>query len=244
MATFVTRFLAGFLADLLDLVLPQHCAGCGAAALRAGSSPRGLGPLCPVCRAALTGPPRRAGPAGMPFASWSVADYEGPVRAMLNAYKEAGRVSLADPLGEALARAVRAVVDAGCPRPRPQVLVVPVPSAPRAVRRRGHDPVRGLAEVAVRRLRAEGVPVCCRPVLRQARAVADQAGLNAAARAANLSGALRVASARRVQGRWVVVVDDVVTSGATLAEAVRALRESGARLVGAATVAVTARRRP
>ncbi|SEF96190.1 Phosphoribosyl transferase domain-containing protein [Thermomonospora echinospora] len=102
--------------------------------------------------------------------------------------------------------------------------------------------MRGLAEVAVRRLRAEGFPVACATVLRQGRPVADQAGLSAAARAANLAGALRVTAARRVHGRRVVVVDDVITSGATLTEATRAIEAAGAQVMAVATVAATPRR--
>jgi predicted amidophosphoribosyltransferase len=71
--------------------------------------------------------------------------------------------------------------------------------------------------------------------------VSDQAGLDVAGRTANLRGALR--PRRRADGLPVVVVDDVVTSGATLTEACRAVAASGAWVVGAATVAATARRR-
>lgn len=91
-------------------------------------------------------------------------------------------------------------------------------------------------------LRATGVPVTCVPVLRHRRRVADQAGLGAAARSANLAGALQAIAPWRVQGRRVVVVDDVITSGATLAEAARTLQAAGARVTAAATVAATPRR--
>ncbi|NVI92385.1 phosphoribosyltransferase family protein, partial [Actinomadura sp. BRA 177] len=116
------------------------------------------------------------------------------------------------------------------------------PSGRRAVRRRGHDPLRGLVEVAVRRLRADGVPVTMLDALRQRGRVADQAGLTAVQRAANLRGAVEVRA--DVAGRRVVLVDDVVTTGASLAEAARALRAAGSDLLGTATIAATPRRRP
>ncbi len=80
-------------------------------------------------------------------------------------------------------------------------------------------------------------------VLRHTRPVADQARLGRAERTANLRGALatREASRALVVGATCLVVDDVVTTGATLAEAARALRRAGARHVAAATVAATPR---
>ncbi|RSN55575.1 phosphoribosyltransferase family protein, partial [Actinomadura sp. WAC 06369] len=98
-----------------------------------------------------------------------------------------------------------------------------------------------VARVAVRRLRAEGMAVTAVDALRLRRRVADQAGLTAARRAANLRGAIEVRAP--VAGRRVVLVDDVVTTGASLSEAARALRAAGAEVVGAATVAMTPRRR-
>lgn len=240
-----------FLTDLIELLLPERCAGCGAAPVL----------LCDGCAAPLLGParPARTAPDGLP-PPWTVAAYEGPLRTILSAYKEHGRTALAVPLGEALATAVRATlttittpptvrapdrVSARVVRVRdPPVVLVRVPSGRGAVRRRGHDPLRGAVQVAVRRLRAEGLPVTSVPALRQRGRVADQAGLTAAQRTANLSGALEVMPRTDLSGRQIVLVDDVVTTGASLAEAARALRAAGFEVAAAATIAATPRRHP
>src|SRR5205823_995665 len=97
---------------------------------------------------------------------------------------------------------------------------------------------------AVAKVRTMGRVAVIGPALAHARPVADSAGLTAAERAANLAGALRV---RRgfgagLAGRPVIIVDDVMTTGATVHEAARALRAVGAEVVGAASVAATVRR--
>ena len=87
-----------------------------------------------------------------------------------------------------------------------------------------------------------GTPVVCVQALQHRRRVADQAGLNASDRAANLAGALQARFDLR--GQRVIVVDDVITTGATLAEAARALRAAGAEVPAAAVIAATSRRSP
>ncbi|MFE8946184.1 ComF family protein [Streptomyces sp. NPDC007856] len=220
--------MRGWWQDLTDLVLPTDCAGCGA--------PRAV--LCPRCRAALCGrAPRRVRPvpepAGLPVVH-AVAPYAEEVRTLLLAHKERGALALAGALGAALARAVRAGLDAGFG----PVLLVPVPSARWAVRARGHDPVRRMALAAAGALRRTGTPARVAAVLRQRRPVADQAGLDARRRLANLTGALEVtAGGGRLLGAGrVVLVDDLITTGASLAEAARAVREVAEEGTGVRTV--------
>ncbi|MFF7386851.1 ComF family protein [Streptomyces scabiei] len=206
--------MRGWWQDLTDLVLPAECGGCG--------RPRAV--LCPECRAALTGAaPCRVRPepepSGLPVVH-AVAPYEDAVRAALIAHKERGALALAGPLGTALAGAVRAGGGEG------PVLLVPVPSARRAVRARGHDPARRIALAAAGVLRRTGTPARVAGVLRQRRAVADQSGLDSRQRLDNLAGALEVAAGgdRLLDGGAVVLVDDLMTTGASLAEAARAVR--------------------
>jgi predicted amidophosphoribosyltransferase len=207
-------------------------------------------PLCARCRGALEARPApvrpKPPPAGLPPVH-AAAVYDGVVRAALVAHKEHGQLSLTRPLGRALGAAAFASLGAAGGaglRACAPVLVVPVPSMWASRRRRGHDPVVRLARVATEVLDEQGVPARVERALRHRRRVADQAGLTAAERAANLAGALMVPRRRspRVAQRAVVVVDDVLTTGATLAEASRALRQAGAEVVGAAVVAATERR--
>ncbi|MEY2248154.1 ComF family protein [Streptomyces sp. BF23-18] len=172
--------------------------------------------LAGAVRAGLE-PAGRPGPAGRPMASQGRQRFgKGDVR---------GERDGADTVGTAVWAA-----GAG----HGPVLLVPVPSARRAVRARGHDPVRRIALAAAGELRRTGTPARVLGVLRQRRAVADQSGLNSRQRAVNLAGALEVVAGggpMLAEGGRVVLVDDLMTTGASLAEAARAVRtaQSGAR---------------
>jgi predicted amidophosphoribosyltransferase len=215
-------------AALIDLVLPRTCSGC----LEQGPV------LCGSCRAALRGPARgrvrpTPCPEGLPVVV-ALLPYDGIARRLLVAHKERGRLSLTKPLGHGLATAALSL---DLP---PGVLLCPVPSAKAAVRQRGHDHAMRLASSAAGSLRARGVAARAERLLEPARAVQDQSGLTTSQRAVNLRGALR---ARGIPGAQVLVVDDVMTTGATLVEAARALTSYGHVVVGAAVVAATERRR-
>ncbi|WP_330239023.1 ComF family protein [Streptomyces sp. NBC_00525] len=213
--------MRGWWREFSGLVLPVSCGGCGRARTE----------LCEACAAQLYGgAPRRvrpeAEPPGLPVVH-AATGYEGAARAVLLAHKERGTLALARPLGRALAGAVLA--GAGAHRHGRPLVLVPVPSARRAVAARGHDPARRIALAAAACLRRTGVPATVAAVLRQRRPVADQTELTAAARRANLAGALGVvAGGGRLLGAGpVVLVDDLLTTGATLAEAARALDAAG-----------------
>lgn len=222
--------MRGWWKELAGLVLPVGCAGCGA----------GRELVCAGCREALSGAGAgcvrpAAGPAGLP-AVYAAAAYGEAVREVVLAHKERGALPLAGALGTALAAAVRAgeageadAGGAGGEGAAGELVLVPVPSARRQVRARGHDPARRIALAASARLRRAGAPARVAPVLRLRRPVADQAGLGARQRRENLAGALEVCrgGARLTAGSRLVLVDDLITTGATLTEAARAVRAAG-----------------
>ncbi|MFI9206360.1 ComF family protein [Streptomyces sp. NPDC053048] len=234
--------MRGWWRDVADLVLPGECAGCGL--------PRHA--LCEGCRARLCGgrPSRvvpEPVPAGLPDV-YAAARYANGVRAVLLAHKERGAVGLAEPLGAALAGAVLGARRSGgawdVRAGSGPLLLVPVPSARRAVAGRGHDAGRRIALAAAGALRAGGVPARVAAVLRLRRAVADQSGLDARQRSANVAGAMgAVSGVGRLwqEGEQVMLVDDLVTTGASLAEAARAVSAAGGRIAAAAVVAAPPR---
>jgi predicted amidophosphoribosyltransferase len=223
----------------LDLLLGSSCSACGAPG-RA---------LCRRCETALPCEARAAWPTPTPpglVRPSAVGEYADPLRRLVVDHKEHGRLGLARPLGQLLAVAVLdACLAAGIEAARRSgpVALVPVPSHPSVVRERSHDPMLRIARVAAGAVRREGLRARVHPVLRVTTRPADQAGLDTTSRAANVRGRFALRRTARVTAP-VVLVDDVVTTGATLREAQRALEEAGVTVLGAATVAATRRRHP
>lgn len=216
-----------------DLLLGASCPGCGEP---------GLG-CCRGCRAVLEGEPvrhwRSLRQRGSPWPVLAAAPYAGVVRQLVTAYKERQAWSLAGLLGPRLGLAVAALL---LERPwAGPVLLVAVPSSPAAVRERGLDTTARLADRAAGWLRGHGLAVRAAPRLVHRRRVGDQAELSAAERWENLSGALATRRGPTAGEAW-VVVDDVVTTGASVAEAGRASTSVGAHVLGGAVVAATERR--
>ena len=199
------------LLDALAILFPVDCAGCGAPDRS----------VCSECLAAL-GPPRQTQLPDLLVAS--ACGYDGVVRELVLALKERGRTDVAAALSRAVAPLLGAASGAlDCDIAR-------VPSSAQARRRRGYDPVGLLVR------RAGFQP---RAVLRVARDTAAQKTLDIAGRAENSAGSLQALG--DLDGRRFVLFDDVLTTGATLREAARALRSAGAEVVGAVTLAATPR---
>ena len=231
------------LAGTLRRLLPQACALCAAASGDALLCPActtalpGVGPACPVCALPAIrsdpSPGARASPCGAclarppPF-SRSVAAwiYAFPVDRLVQALKYGGRLALAEPLGDALAAAVLAT-----PRALPQV-VVPLPLAPARQRERGFNQAHEIARRVAARI---AVPLAAG--LDRRGDAPPQASLPWSARARNVRAAF--AGRPSLNGRRVALVDDVMTTGATLAAAARAARRAGAVDVEAWVVART-----
>lgn len=223
------------------LVWPTACAGCGAPDV----------PLCSACGRAVSGPaffrPMPGWPPG--WGVWATTTYGGTVSRLVLSWKERGRHDLTAPFGVGLAGALNAC-RAASSEPFEPWLVVPVPSSSGARRRRGGDLVSALSRRAVRHAgtawlaNGHGPPPRVVDVLSHRRVVRDQHELSARARRKNLAGALAVRPRLRfaLLQRGCVIVDDVVTTGATAAEAARALTSVGARVVGVCSLSVTLRR--
>jgi ComF family protein len=204
--------VAGALLDALAALSPVDCAGCG----NADRS------LCAECRRAIEPAvtPRTLDDGSTIFTSLR---YEGVTRQTLLALKESGRTDVAKPLALSLAPALARAVAIGAE-------IVAVPTSRVAWRRRGYDPVALL-------VRKAGYDLA--RVLVHERRTTSQKTLGLDDRASNLHESM---SARvSLSGRRFVIVDDILTTGATIAEAARAIREGGGEVVGGAALAFTPR---
>lgn len=211
---------------LLDLALPATCPGCGTEGR----------PICDACLPAVRariglppGTPLGLGegpPAPLLQLEWC-APFNGVVRSALHALKYTGERRLADPLGEAVGARWREAGVGG-------ELLVPVPVHELRRRERGYDQAVLIAAAAARTL---GLPLV--EAVRRDRATVAQFRLDRRHRADNVRDAFVVWPRTRptVHGRWVVLVDDVMTTGATLGATAQALLDAGAAAVSAVTVA-------
>lgn len=201
----------------LELVFPARCAGCGDRA----------GPCCPRCGRSL-GAPRREHPALLPTVpAYALARYRGVARELVLAYKERGRRDLTAPLAAQLAEVLE-YLPGSHPDTDGTWWLVPAPSRRAAARARGGSHMQALAAQCSRHLAAAGTAAAVAPALRMRRGTRDTARLPRAQRARNLAGRIElVPEGLPPRGAPVVLLDDVLTTGATAAACVGALRDVG-----------------
>ncbi len=210
--------------DALDLVLPLACGGCGAPATR----------WCDVCAATLrVGPDQphlitpRHDP-GVPV--FALGRYAGARRQAIVAAKERGRADLVPPLAAALAGGIHQLTTWGLVDT--PLVVIPAPTRRSAARRRGGDPVYRIATAATRRHPA----IVVQQALRMTALARDSVGLSSGGRERNIAGRV-VLTASPCRDGDILLVDDIITTGATASESVRVLVSAGARVTAVLTLA-------
>jgi predicted amidophosphoribosyltransferase len=210
---------------MLDLVLPLECGGCGAPSTR----------WCLACARELAvkaDEPHLITPRvdpGVPVLS--LGRYAGARRQAIVAVKEHGRADLIAPLAAALQAGLERLLRwgvVGTP-----LTVVPAPTRRSAARRRGGDPVTRMARAAT----ADLSDIQVVQALRLRALVRDSVGLSSADRQRNIVGRVKIAKPVEGPVRAVLVVDDIVTTGATASESVRVLQIAGVQVAGVLAIA-------
>ncbi|MGL5406261.1 MAG: ComF family protein [Propionibacteriaceae bacterium] len=207
---------------LSELALGAVCPGCR----RIGHG------CCSSCIASLRTAPQQVHRKNMGLTSiWSGGLHEKTRRDVLVAYKERGYWSLCDVLGEELARAIAALTLSVTKHSR--YALVPIPSSEESIRYRGCDTTLMLAKSANLFLRQYGLETQVKPCLRQYKGGRDQVGLSAQQRRENLQG--RIVIAKQLPNFPMVIIDDVITTGASIAAGCKVVTQAGGAVLGAAT---------
>ncbi|MGX4762764.1 ComF family protein [Corynebacterium sp. FDAARGOS 1242] len=213
-------------ASLVELILPRPCAGCG-------DETEAGGVLCPRCQEHLREVPRRVErPIPLGFPTWALGPYSDTRRGVIIAMKERGNHAVRGHMGAVVAAGIEYLRARGdIPE---TALLVPAPTRASSARSRGGDPVTALCESAVSRLPGWRTL----QALATSESSADQSELTAGERADNMRAAVLLRPcAQQLTGQSVVLVDDVVTTGATLRASAARIRAVGGDVVGAIVLA-------
>lgn len=213
-------------AALVELFLPRPCAGCG------GETAAG-GVLCASCQEHLRQVPRRVErPRPLGFPAWALGPYSDTRRGVIIAMKEHGHHAVRAHLGAVFAAGIDYLRARG---DIPETgLLVPAPTRVSSARRRGGDPVAALCQAAAARLPGWAVV----NALSTAESSADQSELSAVERADNMRTAVLLRpAARELVGKNVMLVDDVITTGATLRASAARVWAIGGDVAGAIVLA-------
>ncbi|NMC75279.1 MAG: ComF family protein [Geobacteraceae bacterium] len=229
----------------LDIIFPPLCHGCRAHVPGKGEIPLCAGcwdriapiasPLCPVCGAPFITEHGNDHPCGPclterpPFAgARSAVEFHGMVQELVHRFKYGGKMYLARTLGLLAARAL-----SGFARDTAPECIIPVPLHTRRLRERGFNQSQLLGRILAERW---SLPLSVNN-LRRARWTEPQVGLSVSDRERNVRGAFTVAHPERIREKRVLLVDDVYTTGSTVAECARTLARAGAKEVSVVTVA-------
>lgn len=198
--------------DFASLLLGTRCLVCGASAVA----------CCPVCRERIScKEPHRVRRCGLPVPTWAANPYRPELARLIPAFKDDGAWSLAKLLSCRLAKAVMAC------RPPSETILVPVPSRPAAVHRRGIDHTWMLARQVSRALGIETARLLRRLNGGDAQRLQGRAGRERLSKSRFLGTACRAP---------VIIIDDVVTTGTSLKVSCEAMRHGGAMVIAAAVI--------
>jgi ComF family protein len=212
------QILGALLEAALNVAAPPHCAACD-------EHEPDCDPFCSACFSGAESGVEQGSAGGVPV--WTAGKYRAPLSHAIQRFKYGARPDLARPLSRLLAPALAMLA------PGPGELLVPVPLHPRRLAERGYNQA---ALLAAQIAKASGLT--SRPLgLRRIRHTGPQVGRSRTDRIASVTGIFEVREPASVRGRRVILVDDVTTTGATLAACVSALEAAGADVRGALLLA-------
>ena len=212
--------------NLVNLIYPSNCLLC-----KSSSSNESL---CDLCKERWQPTPRKL--SNFDFPAYAAIKYDSAAMKIVLLAKEEGIRSAQELLKTALLKSIRSLIR----NTTEEIWIVPIPTSEKPYRKRGLDPILELAKQICREARRADENLICKSILEVRRKVRDQTGLNNLERLSNLAGAFQVKSDLK-ESPPIIVIDDVVATGSTLREAVRALKERNLTVIGGASACSTFR---